>query len=135
MISLPRLDDGTLNGRRFSFPFFFVGRAWLFQPLFFSFSPIIIFHYSLISPSTSLSTSLISLSVEGHGIAVAPWRLASTIITIIILLHLSIYSSSSSTSSSLYIRYFFLTLHPINIIFLLHQHITPPPPFDASASI
>ena len=121
--------------------FFFVGRAWLFQPFFFSLSPIIIFHYSLITTINIIIYILFtSLSVEGHGIAVAPWRLASTIITIIILLHLSIYSSSSSTSSSLYIPVFFLTSSP-------HQHYFPTSstynpfsvgrirPFGASASI
>jgi hypothetical protein len=108
MISLPQIRRWDVEWTSVFPPhFFFVGRAWLFQPFFFSFSPIIIFHYSLITTINIIIYILfISLSVEGHGIAVAPWRLASTIITIIILLHLSIYSSSSSTSSSLYIPVF-----------------------------
>ena len=126
-----------LNGSRFSSPFFFVGRAWLFQPFFFSFSPIIIFHYSLITTINIIIYILfISLSVEGQGIAVAPWRLASKIIIIIIiLLHLRSTLPPLPLQRRYISLFFFLTPSPHQHFFQLHLLITPPPSFDASASI
>ena len=58
-----------------------VGRARLFQPFFFIHLTIIITTPSL-SPSIFTTSSSSASSVEGQGIALTPWRLASSVIII-----------------------------------------------------